>query len=67
MEGCIKVCQCLLHGFHGGSLFAGRYTPIELVTNERKRLYSPTRLISPRGGKMLRVKCNKKKVTLHKK
>ncbi len=32
--------------------------PIELVTDERKRIYSTTHRISPGSGKVLWVKCD---------
>ncbi len=34
MEDCIKVCRCLSHCLHRGSLCAGRYTLIEIVADE---------------------------------
>ncbi len=63
MEGCIKVCQYLLHCLHRSSLCAGKYTPIEIVTDECKRVYSATCLINPKSGKALRVRGEGRQVT----
>ncbi len=61
MEGCVKVCQCLLHCLHTGSLCAGRYTPIEIVADVRKRIYSATCWINPKSGKALQSSVKKDK------
>ncbi len=39
---------------------------IEILMVEHERLYSSTRQISPGRGKVLRVRCDKRQVTLHK-
>ncbi len=66
MEGCVKVCQCLSHCLHRGGLRAGRYTPIEIVADERRRVYSSTRRVKPKSAKALRVRHEEKQVTLRK-
>ncbi len=41
-------------------------TPIEIVADERTKVYSTTRRINPNGGKVLRVRCEERQVTLRK-
>ncbi len=65
-EGCVKVCQWLSYCLHRGSLCDGRYTPIEIVTEEHKRVYSMTRRINPKSRKALRVRSEQRQVTLRK-
>ncbi len=55
-----------MHSLHRGSLHAGRYTPVDLVADKCKRVYSSSRQISPGCGKALQFKCNKIQVILHK-
>ncbi len=60
------MCHCLLHCLYIGSFCAGRYTSIETVVDERKRVYSATCRINLKGGKALRVRREERQVTLHK-
>ncbi len=62
MEDCVKVCQCLSHYLCRGSLCTGRYTPIEIVTDECKRVYITTRRINPKSAKALRVRHKERQV-----
>ncbi len=63
-EGCINVCQCLSHCLHRGSLCAGRYTPIETVVDERRRVNSTTCWVKLKSVKVLRVMCEERQITL---
>ncbi len=63
-EGCVKVCQWLSHCLHRGSLCAGRYTPIEVVVDKRKRVYSATLRINPKSRKMLWIRHERRQVML---
>ncbi len=61
-----KVCQCLSHRLHRGGLRAGRCTSIEIVADERRRVYSTTRWVKPKSAKALRVRREERQVTLGK-
>ncbi len=59
---CVSAYRTLLRG----SLYAGRHTPIEIVTDECKRVYSATYRINAKSGKPLWVRCEERQVVLHK-
>ncbi len=66
MEGCVKVCQCLSLCLHRGSLHAGRYTLMEVVVDERRRVYSAPCRVKLKSAKVLRVRREERQVTLRK-
>ncbi len=63
-EGCVKVCQCISHRLHRGGLRAGRYTPIDIVVDERRRVYSAIHRVKPKSAKTLRVRREERQVAL---
>ncbi len=56
----LSVCQCLSHCLYRGNLCAGRYTLIEIVVEERKRVNSS------KSAKVLWVRREERRVTLRK-
>ncbi len=65
-KAALRCVSAYSHCLHRGSLCASRYTPIEIVVDKHKRVYSHTHWINPRSGKALWVRHEERQVMLYK-